>query len=332
MADELVDGTFVDRHTNIDNILVEKLLPVLEKLQTGDITVNLSGEEGEDVLAELLKVTVKQYNDDNEIVYFSYPNDGTRSETAAGKTILNYRHGTIKSPDGTIDRMSSSLTEQDKPFLRSLAINADKDIVIQLDANDMSPVRADTWHVMTFQQFEELSITTTETTNIFGYACTNPKHAYEMAGETTISIGREEREQVKSDKDSHFTTAIAQNTIEEENLNALTANEITITGLSVVADEAKSYRVWLFETDDFQETDLDNDEFIDYIDIDLSADGKQIGGAGAYYAATTGLNINYVDLDESNELHVALQNLDAGAKTAGASGEITLKFTYTPRT
>ena len=332
MVDNLVDAKFADRFTNIDNILVEKLLPVLEKLQTGDIVVQMSGDEGEDTLQRLLDVAVKTYNLDNEIIYFSYPNDGTRSEISTGRTILNYRHGTIKDTSGTITRMSSSLTEQDKPFLRSLAINADKDIVIQLDANDKSPVRADTWHVMTFQQFEQLEITTTETTNIFCYACTNPKHAYEMAGETTISIGREEREQVKSDKDSHFTTAIAQNAIEEENITGLTSDEITITGISIIADENKSYRLWIFESDDFQEADFDNDGFVEFVDIDLTSYGMQIAGTGAYYYAITGLNINYQDLDASNELHLALQNLDAGAKTAGAAGEIVFKITYTPRT
>ena len=327
------DQTFLDRLTHVDNILYDDLLPVLKKLQTGDITVQMSGNEGEDTLQSLLDLAVKRYNDDNEIIFFSYPNDGTRAATDAGETILNFRHGTIKAPDGTVTKMSTSLVMQKKDHLRSLAINCDKDIIIQLDDKDRSPVRADTWHVMTFQQFTELTITTTATsTNLFCFACTNPKHAYEMAGETTISIGREEREQVKSDKDTHFTTAIAQNAIEEENITGLTSDEITITGISIIADENKSYRLWIFESDDFQEADFDNDCFVEFVDIDLTTNAAQIAGSGAYYYAITGLNINYQDLDGSNELHLALQNLDAGAKTAGAAGEIVFKVAYTPRT
>ena len=332
MADELVDSTFIDRRTKIDNILVEKLLPVLERLQTGDIVVQMSGEEGEDTLQKLLDISVKRWNDDMEIIYFTYPNDGTRISTAAGKTVLNYRTGTIKKPDGNVSRMSSSLIEQGKDYLRSLTINADKDIIIQLDSNDMTPIRADTWNVMPYQQFQELTITTTETTNLLCYACTNPKHAYEMASEATVSIGREERNQAKSDKDSHFTGAIIQNAIEEENITGLSADEITITGISIIADEALSYRVWLFETDDFQETDLDNDEFVEFVDLDLSANGARIGATGAYYYAQTNIAIDYEDLDATNELHIALQNLSVAAKTAGATGEVVIKISYTPRT
>ncbi|GAH91767.1 unnamed protein product [marine sediment metagenome] len=62
--------------------------------------------------------------------------------------------------------------------------------------------------------------------------------------------------------------------------------------------------------------------------MDLVAIGYQIAGAGQWYAALTSLNIDYEDEDESNELHVSLQNLSAAAKIAGAAGEVTLLIAY----
>ena len=293
----------------------------------------MAGEDTDNgYLKRISEFTEKRYIDDNEIIFFSYPRDGTRASTTAGKTVLNYRHGTIKTPDGTVSKMSSSLQLQKKDHLRSVAINCDHDIVIQLDDKDMSPVRADTWHVMTFQQFQELTIATTQTTNIFVYACTNPKHAYEMAGETTVSIGREERNEAKTDKDTHFTGSIAQNAIEEENITGLDANEISITGVSIVSDQQLKFRLWFFETDKFQEANFDDDEFVDFIDLDLATDGAQIGATGAWYYAVSCLCIDYEDLDNTKELHIALQNLSAAAKNAGASGEVKLKCSYIPRT
>jgi len=331
------DQTFVDRLTRVDNILYEALLPVLQRLQQGDITVLMAGPEGEDTLSNLLDIAVRRYNDDNEIIFFAYPRDGTRSATAAGDTVLNYRHGTIKIPDGTVTKMSSSLAAQKKDHLRSVAINADEDIVIQLDDKDKSPVRADTWHVMTFQQFTELTITTAAaTTNIFVYACTNPKHAYEMAGETTISIGREERDQVKSLIGTHFTGALSQYGAEEESLTGLDSNEITITSISAYAEQNLDLRVWLYETDGFQETtaaDMDDDEFIESVHLDIPTDGHRYKNANGYYVSSTDLNIDYEDLDKSNELHIAVEVVGATAKLAsGSGGNVWVKCSYIPRT
>lgn len=329
--EEKTDMTFLDRHTKIDNILMEELLPVLKKLQTGDITVQMAGTEGEDTLQRLLDVAVARHNTDNEIVYFSYPNDGTRAEVAAGDTVLNFRHGTIKAVDGTVTKMSSSLQEQNKDFLRALAFNADKPVVIQLDDRDKTPVKADTWYGVGYQQFQAMTITTTETTNLFAFVCTNPKHGVEMVGEVTIAIGKEGRNSIKSDKDTHFTGAIAQYATEEENITGLESNKITITGVSIQSDQALDYNVMLFGTDGFAAADMDVDEFFDFIDLKLSSLGIRVGGAGQYYYARTGLAIDYEDEDASNELHVALQNASAAGKNAGATGEVKIKVSYIPR-
>lgn len=329
--DEKYEQGLFDKFTRTDEMMAE-MMPLLKRIESGDIVVRPAKSDDKDNLHELVEIARKRYDDDNEILFFAYPADGTRASTTSGKLVLNYRHGTIKNPDGTIKKMSTSLQSQKKDHLRSVAINTNRDIVIQLDDKDKSPIRADTWHVMTFQQFQEITITTTETTNVFIFACTNPKHAYEMAGETTIAIGREERNQIKTDKDTHFTGAIVQNANEKENVTGLVANEITITSIAVQSDQALYYRLWIYESDGFEDTDFDLDQFVDYVDIDLATNGKQLGAANQYYYAVTGLEIAYEDLDESNELHYALENLSAAAKNAGATGEIVIKTLYTPRT
>lgn len=331
MQPEKVDTTFVDRTTKIDNILMEEMLPVLKKLQTGDIVVQMAGTEGEDTLQKLLDIAMQQHIDDTEIIYFTYPNDGGRTTINAGDTTLNYRAGTIKDASGNVTRMSSSLADQKKDFLRSMAIVADKDVVIQLDDKDKSPVRASVLTGYTYNQFQELIITATEDTEVSVFACTNPKHSYVYSAESTISVGREERKQIVSDKDTHFTGAIAQNANEQENLTDLESNDITIVSVGIQSDQALKYRLWFYETDGFDDTNLDDDYFLDFIDLDLVTNDERLGGANQRYFAVHGLNIDYTDRDASNELHVVLENLSATAKNAGATGEVKLQIKYTPR-
>lgn len=332
MPPKIKPEQLLDKLTRSDDLLAE-MIPLLERINAGEITVQMpQGALGEEMLQKMLEMQHQRMLDDYQILFFSYPADGTRATLPVGTTVLDYWAGTINVPGAAIAQMTTNLDAQNKDFLRSVAINADEGIVIQLDEKDRAPVKADTWFIMTFQQFQKLRVTCTKQTRFFCFACTNPKHAIQMAGETTVSIGREERNQIRTDKDTNFSGAIAQNAIEEENIAGLVCNEITITGVSIIADENKSFRLWIFQTDDFQEADLDDDNFVEFLDFDLAADGVQIGGVGAYYYALSGLKIDYQDLDATGELHLALQNLSAVAKTAGAGGEVVFNVAYTPRT
>lgn len=327
---------FLDRYTRIDELLAETI-PLLQRLNAGDITVQMPpGEHGEEMLGQILEIEKQRMLNDFEILYFSYPADGTRQSVAAGTTVLDYWAGTIKAPDGAVTKMTTNLAKRNKEHLRSLAVNADRAIIIQMDEKDKAPVRADTWFVMTFQQFQKVKITCTATTNLFIFACTNPKHALEMQGESTVSVGREERNQVKSLIGTHFTGALAQYAAEEENLTGLDDSEITITSITAYSEQNLDMRVWLFETDGFQETtaaDMDDDEFIESVHLDAPTDGHRYKNANGYYVAASDLNIDYEDLDASNELHVALEIVGATAKLAsGSGGNVWLKFSYIPRT
>ncbi|KKN50485.1 hypothetical protein LCGC14_0632100 [marine sediment metagenome] len=134
-----------------------------------------------------------------------------------------------------------------------------------------------------------------------------------------------------SDKDIHFTGAIATNAIEAENLTGLVSSEIRITGVVVQSKQALDYRLVLFNKDTMEDTDLDVDAIISEIEVDMASYSFRIAGANQYYMIINGLSVDYEDLDETREIHVALQNLSAASKNAGATGEVTVKFLYEER-
>ena len=127
---------------------------------------------------------------------------------------------------------------------------------------------------------------------------------------------------LRSDKDTHFTGAIAQNAKEDENLAGLLTNKIRIVGISLQSDQNLSYRVILWKTDGFEDVDLDLDTFCAEVVIDLPVNGYQIGGAVQYYLDMRGLDIDYEDEDASLELHVSLMCLTAEGKDAIASAAL----------
>ncbi len=133
---------------------------------------------------------------------------------------------------------------------------------------------------------------------------------------------------ISTDKDAHFTGAIAQNAIESENITGLIANHIKIVGLAIQSDQALAYRLIFWRKDTFDDADLDIDEFIADQELDLVTYGFQVAGAGQYYMFVDGLDIDVQDADTTYEIHVSLQNLSVTAKNAGATGEVRIVFFY----
>ncbi len=134
-----------------------------------------------------------------------------------------------------------------------------------------------------------------------------------------------------SDKDTHFTGALAQYAAENENLTGLITNNIMVTGVELQSDQQLIYKLLFWGKDTFNNADLDIDVFSGDIDLDLTTEGFQIGGANQYYMSVNNFLLPYMDLDSTNELHVSLMNMSAGAKNAGATGEVVLKIYYIPR-
>jgi hypothetical protein len=134
---------------------------------------------------------------------------------------------------------------------------------------------------------------------------------------------------VRSDKDTHFTGAIAQNAKEDENLTGMAANKIRIKRVTCQSDENLAWEIQLWETDTFDDVDLDLDSYKASV-IWAAADAMQIGAANQWYYDSGALDIPCEDLDGTFELHISLCNRSAAAKTAGANGEFIVMVEYEP--
>ena len=150
--------------------------------------------------------------------------------------------------------------------------------------------------------------------------------------ETTTSAERQTFYIVRSDKDLHFTGALAQYAKEDENLTGLITNKIGINSISIQSDQRLKFKLLFWSKDIFDDTDIDLDKYVGDVDLDLTVYGYQIDGSNQWYMSTTGILLDYIDEDETNELHVSLMNMGGTGKTAGSSGEVVLEFTYSPRT
>lgn len=142
---------------------------------------------------------------------------------------------------------------------------------------------------------------------------------------------------IRTDKDSHFTGAIAQFAAEEENIGFPTdwatvgIQKVQIESLTLISDQALSYDIQFYSKDTFANTDIDSDKFVKTFKF-VQGDGIQRAGANQYYydISPDSLPYTYIDEDNSSEFHIALINRSATAKNAGATGEVTLIINAVP--
>lgn len=137
------------------------------------------------------------------------------------------------------------------------------------------------------------------------------------------------RQFVASDKDSHFTGAIADGAHEFENITGLPSNVGQIEGIWLLAEEQLDWTVHFWSSDGADDADLDSDSWLGSVDL-AGADAKRIVGAseGTWrYVAMLSEPLAYFDADGTNELHVSLQP-NGAAKTAGATGEVRLRIAF----
>lgn len=145
---------FLDRFTSIDDLLVT----LLERI---------GGTTEEDTH------------------FFSFPNDGSRATLAKGKTTIDYMAGTVMSPAGTVTDLGNSLRARGREYCRSLSLQADQDIIIQIGNKSKIPISAGTWFKVSHLRFVVVNIIASQTTHVFAIACTNPD-SIDMAGETYV--------------------------------------------------------------------------------------------------------------------------------------------------
>lgn len=205
----------------------------------------------------------------------AYPFDGTYATFATGTTTINFKTGTVKAPDGVITSLSSSLDLAKKDFMRSVVVDADRAVVIQLDSRDKAPAKAGSFSVLEDTEFEKLYITATEDTTVYVAASTNPKSVITLSGAGV--------EAVKSSINDGRQTVTTAGTRVALLVNSVPCKHITITaetnntdiivvgGATVVAALATRRGVPLYPGDTY---DLDIDNLMDvYLDALVSTEG-----------------------------------------------------------
>jgi hypothetical protein len=149
-------------------------------------------------------------------------------------------------------------------------------------------------------------------------------------------MGRRVIARIRTDKDVHFTGALATGAYEEENIEtALSCKKMAVLQAEMLSDQNLDYELWFFSKDTYDDVNLDDDAFLGKLDFDLATDGYQYGGSGKYYlsheyAQPLILIDDDVGSGQGAEIHVALMNRDAVSKAAGGTGEVVVILTVEP--
>jgi hypothetical protein len=134
---------------------------------------------------------------------------------------------------------------------------------------------------------------------------------------------------ISSDKDLHFTDEILQNAMETENIFmpadwiTIRIDKVLVFGLVLQASRKLEYDVVFWPTDGHDNTDLDLDRSLGYVNF-AKSDGKQIAGANQFRYLSEKLSIPYIDEDQSSEFHVGLINRSSTTKTNADTAMITI--------
>lgn len=148
--------------------------------------------------------------------------------------------------------------------------------------------------------------------------------------------------QIRSDKDTNFTTGIAAGAYETENLTGLPGNSVEIKGVAIHSDQRLAWDVAFYSKDTFGAANQDIDMLLGMVTVanvasrisTLGADCalKTNPASGSQYVAYVAKTIPYIDLDNRKELHIALINRSGTTKTATAGGEVVVEAFCEPTT
>jgi len=123
-----------------------------------------------------------------------------------------------------------------------------------------------------------------------------------------------------TNRDTQFTDALATNATENENLS-VDISKPYITNIAIISEQNLNYRLAFYSKDSFGAL-----EFIGNVDFDLPTEGFPLNSR--YCMNVHGITFDYVDEDNSDEIHIQLVNLDAVAKLAGAAGAVQFTVIY----
>lgn len=135
---------------------------------------------------------------------------------------------------------------------------------------------------------------------------------------------------IRSDKDLHFTTALATDAEEQENLAGLPRDTVNIESITLLSQQRLTWDVLFYTRDTFNaNADFDLQTWVARQRLP-AAQGVQVGGAGLFLYDVNGLKLPYTDQAATLELHVGLVNRSPLAKIAGVGGQVVLQVGVRP--
>lgn len=168
MGDEIPEQQLIDRYTRQDELMLQ-MIWLLQEIKNKPTPETPESPR----LKKLIELMEYQHDVDYEILTLGYPKDATYLTIAAGTTTFDFESGTVMAPGVSVANMSKSLGQRRKDWMRSLMVDANKDVTLQLDDRDRVIIPAGRW-ISPNKQFKKARITVTEDTEIFVVACTHP--------------------------------------------------------------------------------------------------------------------------------------------------------------
>jgi len=108
------------------------------------------------------------------------PAEGGTQTLTAGDTVIDFYTGKVFFANGTEGHTSRSLQSIGADYIRSIAVYADKEFIIQLDDNGKHTVKTSEGYAATRQKFRTATINVTDTTKIRIVASTDPDARIDM--------------------------------------------------------------------------------------------------------------------------------------------------------
>ena len=106
-------------------------------------------------------------------IYATYPRAGGNVAVGAGVLVLDFLNGVVKGADVTPEKMTSSLRKFNRDYMRSMWVEADKDVKLRFDNGSWFTKDSGTPFFVTEFPFQVLEMELSETTNVRVVASTS---------------------------------------------------------------------------------------------------------------------------------------------------------------
>lgn len=143
--------------------------------------------ENTEAILKKLDLIVDTLQERVDAFHLAYPTGGGTKTLPIGKTSVDFYNGSVIYPDGTRDKLPSSLKSTGIDYIRSCSLNINKPVIVNLDTmtGNMSSGRGLQCNVDN-HKFRVLYITATEETEASVWASSEPDNIFKKDAFTAI--------------------------------------------------------------------------------------------------------------------------------------------------